>query len=297
MLEIRDLKYLTSLARHRHFAKAAAECGVSQPAFSMRIRAIEDRLGTSIVKRGNRFQGFTAEGDAIVRHARKILDDVKLLEQEVLSAAGEITGTLNIGVVPTATAYGAKIARALHENYPGIRVRIDTETSLAIQQRIDEGTLDAGLTYSDTVSADFLSVDHLYDESYILLLPAAMAPEGRSDIGWAEAAALPLGLLEPGMQNRRILDKTFSEAGVVPKVIAETSELTTVMAMVSEGIAGTVLPHVLVEILGLPDNTVALPLVDPVVEKSISLVSPIRTPELPTIQALRQSALPRHDKD
>ena len=86
MIEIRDLQLLSALARHRHFAKAAEECGISQPAFSMRIRNLEDRLGVSIVRRANRFQGLTEEGEMIVQRARRILDDTKALEQQVLAA-------------------------------------------------------------------------------------------------------------------------------------------------------------------------------------------------------------------
>ena len=74
MLEIRDLQILTALAQHGHFGRAAAVCGVSQPAFSMRVRAIEEKTGTALVRRGNRFQGLTAEGQAIVDEARDILD-------------------------------------------------------------------------------------------------------------------------------------------------------------------------------------------------------------------------------
>ena len=112
MLDLKDLQCLNALARHKHFARAANECGVSQPAFSMRIRKIEERLGASIVKRGNRFQGLTQEGEAIVRHARKIMDDVKLLEQEVRSAKGEITGALTVGVIPTALGFAGLLLKA-----------------------------------------------------------------------------------------------------------------------------------------------------------------------------------------
>ena len=97
MIELRDLELLSALARHRHFAKAAEDCGISQPAFSMRIRNLEERLGVSIVKRANRFQGLTEEGEMIVRRARRILSDTKALEQEVLAVKGEITGTLVLG--------------------------------------------------------------------------------------------------------------------------------------------------------------------------------------------------------
>lgn len=289
MLELRDLQYINALARLKHFAKAAAECGVSQPAFSMRIRSLEDRLGVTIVRRGNRFQGLTAEGEAILRHARRILDDVRFLEQDLLAARGEISGRLALGVVPTAAAYAARLAIGLHGAYPGIVARIETATSLTIQQRIDDGTIDAGLTYSDTVSSDVMTVEPLYEEHYVLLAPVLLAPRLRGTITWAEAAEIPLSLLEPGMQNRRIMDRMFEEVGARPRVITETNALTTSMVMACEGTCATVVPSVLLELLGPLRQTVVLPLVEPELRKEICLVTAARTPGLPTVEALRRS--------
>jgi len=295
VLELRDLKFLNALARHKHFAKAAQECGVSQPAFSMRIKTLEQRLDTTIVRRGNRYEGLTAEGEAILRHARRILDDVKYLEQELLAARGQITGTLALGVVPTAAAYAARLAIHLRHTYPGIVARIETESSLVIQQRIEDGTIDAGITYTDTVSRDVLTVRPLYKERYILLAPRSFLPAAGKSITWAEAAELPLSLLEPGMQNRRILDRTFAEVGAQPVVISETSALTTSMVMACEGMAATVVPDVLLDALGELHGTVALPLVEPELTKSMCLVTGPRSRGLTTVGALRDalSSIPR----
>ena len=175
-MELRDLQFLAALAREKHFARAARECGVSQPAFSMRIRGLEERLGVAIVKRGNRYQGLTPEGEAILRHGRRILDDMRFLEQDLLAARGKISGRLTLGVVPTAAAYAGGLAIRLHARYPGIVARIETGTSVAIQGRIEDGSLDAGLTYDDSVSADVMNVQPLYEEHYVLLSPVLLAP-------------------------------------------------------------------------------------------------------------------------
>ena len=289
MLELRDLQYLNTLARVKHFAKAAAECGVSQPAFSMRIRNLEDRLGITIVRRANRYQGLTAEGEAILRHARRILDDVRFLEQDLLAAGGEISGPLTLGVVPTAAAQAARLAIHLFKAYPGIVARIETSTSLVIQQRIEEGTIDAGITYSDNVSTDFVAVEPLYEEHYVLLAPVLLAPRLRGSVTWAEAAEIPLSLLEPGMQNRRILDRMFAEVGAQPRVISETNALTTSMVMARAGACATVVPSVLLDTLGPLKGTVALPLVEPELRKAICLVTSARAPGLPTVEALRHA--------
>ena len=177
MIEIRDLQLLSALARHRHLARAAEECGISQPAFSMRIRNFEDRLGVSMVRRANRFQGLTEEGEMIVQRARRILDDTKALEQQVLAAKGEITGTLILGVIPTAVAFTGRLAKRLRQARPLIVTRIETMSATAIQHRLDEGSLDAGVTYGDSIGTDLRQVQPLYEETYVLLVPSHLTDE------------------------------------------------------------------------------------------------------------------------
>lgn len=288
MISLKDLQFLSSLARHGHFARAAEDCGVSQPAFSMRIRKLEERLDTAIVKRGNRFQGFTAEGAALVRHARAIMDSVKVLEEEFRSASGDITGQLALGVVPTAVGFAAEAVQKLRRAHAGITVRVQTATSLAIQQGLDNGTYDAGLTYGESVSPELMRVEALYHEHYLLLSPKALAPRDVGRASWAEAADLPLCLLEPGMQNRRIVDMAFREAGSVPNVIAETSEFTSAMLMAANGVAATIIPEGLASGFGDMSGTIALPLDAPLIEKEVSLISSHRDPGLSTVEALRR---------
>lgn len=291
MIELRDLQLLSALARHRHFAKAAQECGISQPAFSMRIRNLEDRLGVSIVRRGNRFQGLTEEGAEIVRRARRILDDARSLEQDIRARQGAVQGTLAIGVIPTAVAHAARMAGRLHQVQPGILSRIETATATVLRQRLEEGTIDAAVTYGDAAGGEGLEVSLLYEESYVLLAPDHMVPAEARRIGWAQAADLPLVLLEPGMQNRRILDRVFADLGLRPNVIAESSGVTAAMVMAREGLAATVLPQVLARALGPLERTRVLDLTGPAPPgPSVCLTTPRRQPELATVRALKAIA-------
>jgi DNA-binding transcriptional LysR family regulator len=296
VIELRDMQLLSALARHRHFAKAAADCGISQPAFSMRIRKLEDKFGVAIVRRANRFQGLTEEGEMLVARSRKILDDARALEQEFKAAKGEIVGTLVLGAVPTAASYAARLALHLHRAHPRIVTRIETATSLAIQQRLDEGTIDAGLTYADSIDPDLVAVETLYDESYVVLAPVGMMPDKSGSISWAEAAELPLSLLEPRMQNRKILDRMFADLGLHPRIVVETNGFLASMVMAREGLAATIAPEDLVTSLGTPEGTVVLPLHDPVLSKPICLATPARQTSLPVVRALQAVALDSRDK-
>lgn len=136
----------------------------------------------------------------------------------------------------------------------------------------------------------------LYDESYVLLAPQAMVPRDATGISWEQAAELPLSLLEPSMQNRRILDRMFDELGLKPRIVAETNGFTASIVMARQGVAATVVPQVLVTALGDLGGTVVLPLRDPHLSKPICLATPRRHSELPIVRALKQVALVAGDK-
>ena len=288
MIELRDMQLLVALARHRHFARAARDVGISQPAFSMRIRKLEENLGVAIVRRGNRFEGFSEEGEALVRCARSILADAKAMEDEARATKGVVSGLLVIGVVPTALAWAARLSLRMRDAFPEIIMRIESASSLAIQQGIEDGSYAAGITYGDGVSSDLHAAIPLYEEHYALLAPVALAPRTTGTVTWADAAALPLSLLEPQMQNRRILDRTFDDAGLRPDVIAETNVFTPSIILANEGRAATILPEVLLDALGDFPGTCVLPLTEPRVGKSICLVTASRAPASATVEALKQ---------
>ncbi|ABF62166.1 transcriptional regulator, LysR family (plasmid) [Ruegeria sp. TM1040] len=260
---------------------------MSQPAFSMRIRSLEDKLGLSIVRRGNRFQGLTAEGQMIVERARGILDDAKALDQEIAAARGEVTGTLVIGVVPTATSYAAQLVDRMHQAHPRVFVRLEVTTSLSIQQRLYDGTLDVGVTYSDSVGRDDMSVTDLYDEAYVVFASEQMLSGHETQMSWRNAAQLPLSLLEPQMQNRRILDRIFADLDLRPEIVSESSGFMASLVMARAGSVATILPQALVEALGPLQGTRTLRLVDPEPSWPICLASVERQPELTTIRALK----------
>ena len=218
MIDLRDLECLVALARCRHFARAAEECGLSQPAFSMRIQHLEKGLGPLVVRRANRFQALSPEGETVVARARGILEEMGALEQEIRKGPSEISGSVTLGVVPTAVAEAAQAASRLNAKYPDIHARIISASSLKIQQGLEEGRFDAGLTYSDGVARDMMRVDAIYDETYVLIVPEALWSGGDGPVTWAEAATYPMMLLEPGMQNRRIIDQAFETACAEPNV-------------------------------------------------------------------------------
>ncbi|QDL93643.1 LysR family transcriptional regulator [Paroceanicella profunda] len=282
---------LAALARHRHFARAAEACGISQPAFSARIRNLEAELGTPVVQRGNRFIGLTREGEVVLKWAGRLLAEAEGLRQEIEALKGSLSGQVTLGCVPTALSFAAGLPARLREGHPGLVLRIVSASSSQILRGLEEFGFDIGLSYLDQPFPATIRATPLYPERYVLLAPPALAPRPQGRASWAEAAALPLCLLSSNMRNRMIVDEVFASLGLTPAPVTETNALTVALAQAVGGGVATIVPERLATGLGAGLGLVMLPLDSPVVEKPIGLLSLLRDPEPPAVTVLRAEAL------
>jgi len=286
--ETRDLQLLLALSQRKHFTRAAADCGISQPAFSARIHHLEEQLGVAIVRRGNKFEGFTKEGELVLTWARKILADAEGMRQELELARNDLQGVLTVGVVPTALPYAAALSTSLRQRYEHLTIQIQSLTSAQIARALQEYSIDAGITYKDEEElSSLLRFEEIYQEHYVLLAPAHLAPRKNGSVSWSEAATLPLCLLSKDMRFRQIVDEVFAGAGVSPEPVMETNAFTAAVVQVSNGSAATIAPQKLVDSLFLDKGSVSLLLDNPVVENTIGLATQDHEPALPAIDALR----------
>lgn len=285
--ELRDLQLLLALARRKHFTLAAIDCDISQPAFSARIRALEQELGVPIVRRDNKFQGFTREGELILSWAHRLVSESEGLRQELEDVKGELQGVLLLGVVPTALTFAAAVATRLRDEHPKLTTQILSMTSAQIARGLNDYSLDAGLTYHDEKDLTALRFEPAYIEEYVLLAPADLAPRKRGSVTWQEAAGLPLCLMHQDMRFRQILDNTFHAAGVAADPVMETNAFTAALAQVNSGSAATIAPRKLVDSLIDRSDLIRLNLNDPQVSNEIGLATVAYEPSRPAVAALR----------
>src|SRR3546814_12449415 len=99
---IRHLAYFVTLAKERHFARAADACHITQPTLSAAIRKLEEDLGVPLVARGHRFTGLTPEGEKLLAWSRQILTDYQSLINDLAGARTGLVGELRVGVIPAA---------------------------------------------------------------------------------------------------------------------------------------------------------------------------------------------------
>lgn len=284
-MDLRKLRYLVALARERHFGRAAAAENVSQPSLSAAIRQLEDDFGVAIVERGQRFVGFTAEGERVLAHARRVLADHDGLRQDLSRMAGGLAGRLRIGCVPTALPVVAALTTPFSERYPDVTYVILSHSSQGIQGGLDDFALDVGITYLDNEPLAGVRSQPLYFETYVLLTRADGPLGGRDTVGWAEAATLPLCLLTSDMQNRRIIATAFRRAGTDPVPAIETNSIVNLYTHVRFGPLASVVSSQMVRVFQMPPDLAAIPLVEPTTAPVMGLVIADRQPVPPLVDA------------
>lgn len=286
---LKHLQYLTVLARERHFARAAAACNVTQPTLSSGIKQLEEQLGLLVVQRGKRFEGLTPEGERVLAWAHRITADTESLEQEASRLRGGLAGSLRLGVVPAALPAVPVLAGSLARLHPGVMLTVLSTTSIDIQNGLDEFRLDAGITYLDNEPLVRVRTVPLYREQYVLLTPADGTLAGRARVTWREVAELPLCLMTPDMQNRRIMNAHFAEAGASVTPTLETNSVFTLCSLVRTGHWSSVLPDGFQAMLSRAPRVAAIPIDEPSAAHTVGLVIPDRDPPLPAVAALVDS--------
>jgi len=280
------LEYLMALSHERHFGRAAEACGVTQPTLSAGIKQLEAMLGVLLVQRGSRFIGFTPEGERTLDWARRIVGDSRAMREEIKALKHGLTGQLRIAAIPTTLAMVASLTTPFRARHPDVRFTILSRTSIEILTLLENLEIDAGMTYLDNEPLGRVSAVPLYQERY-QLLTAADAPLGNRDtVTWAEVAQVPLCLLTPDMQNRRIIDALLRSAGGVVQPTLESNSMIVLFAHVRTGRWASVMPARLAETLGLTATIRAITIVEPEAVHTIGLVVPAREPMTPLNAAL-----------
>jgi DNA-binding transcriptional LysR family regulator len=280
------LEYLMALSREEHFGRAAESCGVTQPTLSAGIKQLEEQLGVMLVRRGSRFIGFTPEGQRTLDWARRIVGDSRAMRQEITALKKGLTGRLKIAAIPTALAMVAAITTPYRARHPDVRFTILSQNSIQVLTHLENLEIDAGITYLDNEPLGRVNTIPLYQERYQLLTSPDAPLGNREQVTWAEVARVPLCLLTPDMQNRRIIDDLLRAAGGDPQPTLESNSVVVLFAHVRTGRWATVMPSKLAETLGLTDTIRAIPIVEPEAVHTIGLVVPAREPMTPLTAAL-----------
>ena len=242
MVSLRQLRYFASLARHRHFGRAADDCAVTQPALSMQVRELEREIGAQLVERRPGEVALTGTGIEVAQRAERILAAARDLvdfarHREILA------GFLKLGIIPTLAPYLLpRLLPRLQQDYPSLRLDVRETQTAALIGELVAGDLDCVLLALPIEHADIDTIA-LFKDRFLLAAPAD-EPLPRRALKAEEVDQRRLILLEEGHCLRdQALAFCATERRDSAAALGSTS-LATVMQMVANGYGITLLPEI-----------------------------------------------------
>ncbi len=245
MLTLRQFRYFDALARAGHFGRAAEECAVTQPALSMQIQEMERELGVTLVERRRDGVVLTPEGEAIRERVRSVLGEVEGIAGFANGQDG-LSGSLRLGVIPTIGPYLLPdLLPALARDYPAVKLNIRETRTQKLLEELQQGRLDLVIAALPLAGVD-IAAEPLFDDRFFLVTPMDRPPPPASALP-EYIASEQLLLLEEGHCLRDQALRHCDAAGIRFGEIYGTSNITTLIQMVANGLGITLAPELSLE--------------------------------------------------
>ena len=246
-MNLRDLQYLVALADHKHFGRAAAASFVSQPTLSTQVRKLEEELGVVLVERAPRKVMLTPAGQDMVARARRVLAEVEQMKEAARRTQDPEAGSIRLGIFPTLGPYLLPhVMPLVRERFPRLELLLVEEKTPVLLERLEQGKLDAALL-ALPLHDEQLHVEALFEEPFVLAVPAAHRLAGAGSLAMAELADERLLLLEDGHCLRDQALDVCRLAGAGERSEFRATSLETLRQMVAAGVGVTLLPTLAVK--------------------------------------------------
>ncbi|WP_411577286.1 LysR substrate-binding domain-containing protein [Streptomyces sp. HUAS TT20] len=239
-----QLRAFAAVAEHLHFRDAAAAIGMSQPALSGAVSALEETLGVTLLERTTRKVLLSPAGERLAVRAKAVLDEVGALLEEAEAVRAPFTGVLRLGVIPTVAPYLLPtVLRLTHDRYPDLDLQVHEEQTASLLDGLAAGRLDLLLLAVPLGIPGIVELP-LFDEDFVLVTPPAHWLGGREGIPREALKELNLLLLDEGHCLRDQALDICREAGRADAPVTTTAAgLSTLVQLVAGGLGCTLLPR------------------------------------------------------
>ncbi|HJB38386.1 MAG TPA: LysR family transcriptional regulator [Candidatus Acutalibacter ornithocaccae] len=229
------------VCRFLNFSQAAEALNTTQPAVSLAVKELESHYGVALFERMNRRVYLTPAGEALLATAQDVLRGFQEAE-ETLGQGRPLA--LRVGAnVSFGEAGLAQVLGRFRQEHPQVRLRALVANSDKIQSLLAENQLDVGIVDGLGVS-ERLRAQPLYQEDLVLAAAPGRFPAPATV---EELAALPLLLREPGSGLRSSVDRVFSQQGLAPQPLLESTSTAALAQAAKAGLGVAILPEALAQ--------------------------------------------------
>ncbi|GAA2259300.1 LysR substrate-binding domain-containing protein [Kitasatospora cystarginea] len=273
---IAQLKAFLAVAEHLHFRDAATAVGLSQPALSGAVAALEETLGSQLVERTTRKVIITPLGERVAEHARRVLASLYDLSEEVEAARRPFTGPLHLGVIPTVAPYLLPgVLRLVRRSYPDLDLHVHEQRTPSLLEGLAAGRLDLLLLALPAGGASPTRDIPLFDEDFVLVTPPDHELAGRTGVPRDVLLDLDVLLLEEGHCLRdQALDICREVGADTSGGSTRAAGLSTLVQLVAGGLGVTLLPATALDVeAGRTDRLATVRFADPAPGRRIGLAT------------------------
>ena len=229
------------VCRFLNFSQAAEALNTTQPAVSLAVKELESHYGVALFERMNRRVYLTPAGEALLATAQDVLRGFQEAE-ETLGQGRPLA--LRVGAnVSFGEAGLAQVLGRFRQEHPQVRLWALVANSDKIQSLLAENQLDVGIVDGLGVS-ERLRAQPLYQEDLVLAAAPGRFPAPATV---EELAALPLLLREPGSGLRSSVDRVFSQQGLAPQPLLESTSTAALAQAAKAGLGVAILPEALAQ--------------------------------------------------
>lgn len=246
-MEMHQLRYVVAVARTGNFSRAAEACHVSQPSLSQQIQKLEDELGERLFDRLKHGAKLRPAGEAFLRRAVRILDEVEAAKREAADARNLLRGTLTLGVLPTIAPYFLPGPLAqFAEKHPGVELMIQEDTTAQLLKMVLACELDLVLA-SRPIREVRCEVCDLFSEELLLALPAAHRLAHKRTVALADLEGEHLIVMKEGHCLGDQVLAFCDQGNVQARISFRSAQLETILALVSAGMGLSLIPAMAVD--------------------------------------------------
>ena len=296
-MTLTELRYVVTLARERHFGRAAERCHVSQPTLSVAVKKLEDELGIPLFERSKSSIRVTETGQRIIEQAQRVLDQVGVIRDMAQDGKNQLNSPLKVGAIYTIGPYlFPHLLPELRRAAPDMPLYIEENYTANLRQKLRHSDLDAIIVALPFDEPEVVTLP-LYDEP---LLPADHPLTEKDEITAEEMSKEQLLLLGPGHCFRdQVLEScpplvdaiTHRSDGGQPQLVTEGSSLETIRHMVASGLGITVLPLSAATAIKYQEDILAVrPFAPPVPFRTVALAWRVTFPRPKAIDVLSLAA-------
>lgn len=238
-MELLQLAHFRVVAQREHMTRAAEELNVTQPALSRSISRLERELGLPLFDRKGRGLCLTEYGAAFLRHVDRVFLTLDDAAAELRDMSGLERGSVSL--TAGALHWLPPLLEPFLAAHPEVRFRLARQPLPELVRLVEDGEVDYAFLPEVPLSAR-TAWRHLRTAPIALMVPASHRLAGRATVALAELAGEEMILGKPGDILREVMDSSFRQAGIRPRITSEVDEPAAVEDFVAAGLGLAFIP-------------------------------------------------------